>query len=876
MDDKFILMDMNDERTKKVAEVMGNATCKKIIEFLAETKEASEKDISDALGIPLNTAEYNLKKLIESGLVEKTKNFFWSTKGKKIEMFKLANKHIVISPKPKKRPDMKALKTILPIIIIALAALLVVMFMFPGSKEIFVGTNVSILANESQLKHFSSYDELKNFINESYSGRDYGYYGGAEMMMDKVTAGAAPTAAVAESVGGAEEFSTTNIQVEGVDEPDIIKNDGKYIYAVSGNKVVIVNAYPAENMGILSEIDLNKSVSEIFINGNKLIIFAQGYEYVPYTESKCLGYGYKEYGSGCGGDYNYRSLVYIYDVKNRENPKLEQNISVEGSYFDSRMIGDYVYVVSTKYINRENPQPPIYEVNGVETKIAAEDVYYWPHYDTSYVFTSISAINIEDGETDGKVFLTGHTGTIYVSQDNIYLTYQKRMDYKERFKRQAEEVYLPLLPDEEKEEIEEIMKENKNKLNYEVRQEISGIVEKYSEDLIGNEKANFDSRLLKALEDFEVKIEKENEQTIIHKIKVKKDKISYEGQGEAPGYILNQFSMDEYEGNFRIATTTGGSWRATSLNHLYILGEDLEIIGSVEDLAKGERIYSVRFLGKRAYVVTFKQVDPLFVIDVENPKKPEVLGYLKITGFSDYLHFYDENHIIGIGKEATEQGRFLGLKISLFDVSDVENPVEKAKIEIGDRGTSSPALYDHKAFLFDKQKNLLVIPIQLYEINEEKPSDWSYGEYVWQGAYVLNINTEKISVRGKITHVEEYKPKYGPAEDDDIGVTRDINGQTWTKTGANKWKTSPVDYHYGYDYDWSWTDEMIDQQEGGVNYKQYIYDWKFQIQRSLYMDNVLYTISNSKVKANNLETIDEISSVKLPYEETSYPYWGWA
>src|SRR3989344_1058004 len=153
MDDKFILMDMNDERTKKVAEVMGNATCKKIIEFLAETKEASEKDISDALGIPLNTAEYNLKKLIESGLVEKTKNFFWSTKGKKIEMFKLANKHIVISPKPKKRPDMKALKTILPIIIIALAALLVVMFMFPGSKEIFVGTNVSILANESQLKH---------------------------------------------------------------------------------------------------------------------------------------------------------------------------------------------------------------------------------------------------------------------------------------------------------------------------------------------------------------------------------------------------------------------------------------------------------------------------------------------------------------------------------------------------------------------------------------------------------------------------------------------------------------------------------------------------------------------------------------------------
>jgi len=389
---------------------------------------------------------------------------------------------------------------------------------------------------------------------------------------------------------------------------------------------------------------------------------------------------------------------------------------------------------------------------------------------------------------------------------------------------------------------------------------------------------------------------KRTEKTVIHKINIDKEKITYKGVGEVPGHLLNQFSMDEYNGNFRITTTTGEVWGGNSLNHLYVLDENLEIIGKVEDLAQGERIYSTRFLGDRAYVVTFKKVDPLFVIDLSNPEKPEVLGYLKITGFSDYLHIYDENHIIGIGKE-TQGGNeqfswYQGLKISLFDVSDVENPVEKAKIVIGDRGTDSLALQEHKAFLFDKEKGILVIPVSLAEIDRDKYkvcneeelasydrytyclTDSTYGEIVWEGAYVLDINTEEISVRGKITHSEEYEPEYGPAEDEAIGATRgEINGQTWTKTGANKWKTSPVDYHYGYDYDFSLTDEIMDSQEGGIDYNQYMYDWKYQIQRSLYMNNVLYTLSQAKIKANNLETIGEINNVNLPYEGNDYPYY---
>jgi len=874
-EDKFILMGLNDERAGNIAEVLKNPTCKKILDFLGEVKEASEKDISSGLGIPINTAEYNLEKLVKSGLVEKAKNFFWSTKGKKILMYKLARKHIIISPS--KQPSVHALKAILPVIIIVMAALAIILFVFPQLEKgsvlpVLIEKNIS---EESSLNHFANYNELKDFLKENY-GEDYSVKAFGEVGRE-----AAPmTTAQAESAGSADtsasEFSTTNIQVEGVDEADIVKNDGKYIYAVSGNKVAIVNAYPAENMKILSEIDVNKSVSEIFVNEDKLIVFASDNEYIPYREGCAVGES--GYSRACGGYSKQKSLVYIYDVSDRENPELKNTIETDGNYVDSRMIKEHVYVISTKYINIDEPEPPVFITNGVETKVKAEEVYYWPYPDNNYVFTSITAINLEDGETNSKVYLTGYTGTIYVSQDNIYLTQQKWMSYEEKTKRMIEEVYLPLLPDEYSEQINDLM--DSSEYTYSKMDKIKKLVEEYLKTLEGEEFSDFSEELGKKLADFEVKIEKEQEKTIIHKINVNKDKIEYKGQGEAPGHILNQFSMDEYQGNFRIAATTG-NWRETSLNHLYILDKDLKIIGKVEDLAKGERIYSVRFLGARAYVVTFKQIDPLFVIDVENPKKPEVLGYLKITGVSDYLHFYDENHIIGIGKEATEQGRFLGLKISLFDVSDVENPIEKAKIEIGDRGTDSLALQEHKAFLFDKQKNLLVIPISLAEIKDktENMPPTTYGERVWEGAYVLNINTEEISVRGKITHVEEYKPRYGPAEDEPIGATREANDKyyVWTKISENKWQivntNNSQSYYY---YKWEWTDETIDAQEGGVNYKQYMYDWKFQIKRSLYMDNVLYTISQAKIKANNLETIDEISKVSLPYEGYDYPTWGLA
>ncbi|MEM2320612.1 MAG: beta-propeller domain-containing protein [Candidatus Bathyarchaeia archaeon] len=302
--------------------------------------------------------------------------------------------------------------------------------------------------------------------------------------------------------------------------------------------------------------------------------------------------------------------------------------------------------------------------------------------------------------------------------------------------------------------------------------------------------------------------------TEIYRISVHGLNIRCEAGGKVPGKVLNQFSMDEYEGYFRVATTTapyrpfGEGMRAES-NNVYVLdAEDLKVIGKIEGLAPGERIYSARFMGKRCYLVTFKKVDPLFTIDLSDPSSPKVLGALKIPGYSDYLHPYGEDYLIGIGKEATpaEEGDFAwyqGLKISLFDISDIEHPREVAKIIIGDRGTDSPALLDHHALLFDKRRSLLVIPILEARIFEEdyprgRPP-WIYGRPVFQGAYIFHISPEDgIVLRGRITHMEG----------DEINPT-------------------------------------------------------YEVERTLYIDEALYTISDGKIKANNLDNLSEICEVIL-------------
>jgi hypothetical protein len=247
--------------------------------------------------------------------------------------------------------------------------------------------------------------------------------------------------------------------------------------------------------------------------------------------------------------------------------------------------------------------------------------------------------------------------------------------------------------------------------------------------------------------------------------------VELKAQGDVPGHILNQFSMDESGANFRIATTVSESWgdeSSTSTNNLYVLDMNLAQVGSVTDIAPGETIYSTRFMGNRAYMVTFKTIDPFFVIDLSSPKAPRVLGNLKVPGFSNYLHPYDATHVIGFGKDAdpsidadkVHSGNAIyytavqGLKMALFDVSDVENPKEMAVTVIGDRGTDSPLLTNHKALLFEKDRNLLAFPIMVTK-RPDGSAKSADGNPVFQGAYVYDISLQNgFKLRGTVTHYD--------------------------------------------------------------------------------------------------------------------------
>jgi len=646
------------------------------------------------------------------------------------------------------------------------------------------------------LKKFSSCEEMEGFIKMSTEVSPYYGFGmaartfGIEEQAIGVPAAATGAAEAAPSEYS-EDYSKTNVQVTGVDEADIVKNDGKYIYVVSGKKIVIVDAHPAEQAEILSEIEVNGTPQEIFINKDKLVVF--------------------------GSKYDYRSsktFIEVYDVRERSNPIIKRDVYLDGDYYNSRMIGDYVYVI----INQPLPYypetgvriPEIASAGIAKPVCGCVDVYYFDFPDYSYRFTTIAAVNTQnDGEElSSKVFLMGITQNLYVSLNNIYITYMKRLNHDAYRDRIIDEVIIPSVPITIASEINSI--KNSDLSSYEKWEQINDVLREYTESLNPEQGANFYKSMGERMITFEEKIAKEMEKTVIHKISVDKNKIEYKTGGEVPGNVLNQFSMDESNGYFRIATTTSGfgtfGARTEPKNHVYVLDGDLNIVGKLEDLASGERIYSVRFIGNKGYLVTFRQIDPLFVIDLSNPNSPQVLGFLKIPGVSDYLHPYDETHLIGVGRDATEEGRMLGMKLSLFDITDVSNPQEISKYIIGESGTYSEALYDHKAFLFSESKNLLVIPIRLSEGRK-----WN----VWQGAYVFNLDLGNgFVLKGRVTH----------------------ENRTENET----------EYYY--------------------------YDYAAVIRRSLYMDDVLYTVSNRMIKMNSLDDLNEINKVELPYEEEVYPY----
>lgn len=488
----------------------------------------------------------------------------------------------------------------------------------------------------------------------------------------------------------ANDYSKTNTQVQGVDEADIVKTDGTYIYYLTNEKLTIINTENASQMKEMSTIKFDETFTpeEIFLNNDKIIVIGKRYEHDK-TERKI----------GIDEDYlypNYMDKTYtsakLYNVKDKINPTLERTVEVEGDYLTARMIGSNVYIASNKYmyyayicntyksteLNEDDFKPHYLDTaTSNETKsINFDCIYYIPEFeDTNYL--NIVAFNITNNQEANVESYLGAGEEIYASKENLYVT-KTKYDY-----------------------------ERKNKTSI---------------------------------------------TTEIYKFNLNNANCTFAKAGDVPGSVLNQFSMDECNGYFRIATTDSTSWNSESnTNNLYVLNENLETIGKIEGLAKGERIYSVRFMGNRAYMVTFVETDPLFVIDLSNPTTPTVLGELKIPGYSKYLHPYDETHLIGIGED-TEVVNYgygdrvvtNGMKMAMFDVTDPNNPQELYNVKIGEKGTYSELLYNHKALLFSKEKNIIAFPISITE-NDYKVT--------FQGAIVYGVSLEKgFELKTKISN----------------------------------------------------------------------------------------------------------------------------
>lgn len=610
-------------------------------------------------------------------------------------------------------------------------------------------TSLSYEELEGEPVSINSCEEMEDlFLSEPYSYPIY--IDEADAVSDD------SSGATSEESVGSDDYSTTNVQVQGVDELDSVKNDGQYIYSLDSGTVHIVKAYPADELAEMAQIPYDYYdefyPSSLALDGDTLIVIGSSSNYSIYEF---------DFDMQIEPDFHSsRTSVRLYDVSDPSDPTLTRELTFDGDFNNARKVNDTLYLVLNKYdfyyygtdfdpetIHAEEVLPRYYDSLDEEEKLLADctDIRYLPRErDLNYLITV--AVPLDDGEVDVEV-LIGSSENIYATSENLYVA-----------------------------------------------------------------STNYDSS--------DYHYDWSNAKTLVHRFALDDGEVGYASTGKVEGTILNQFSMDEHEDHFRIATTKGHVWDSAipSTNNLYILDQDLDTVGALEGIAAGETIYSTRFIGDRGYMVTFKKIDPFFVFDLSDPTNPQVLGELKIPGYSDYLHPYGENYILGFGKDATDASEeetetrnldfawYQGMKVALFDVSDVENPTQLYSVGIGDRGTESELLYDHKALLFSEAKNLLAFPVSVAEVEDENVSANTYGETVFQGAYIYNLDLKNgFDLNGTVTHYEE-------------------------GTDFSYWES--------YDYD-------------------------LEIDRIIYISDVLYTVSPGFIKALDLETLEELGSLDL-------------
>ena len=580
---------------------------------------------------------------------------------------------------------------------------------------------ISPIARPQNLGAFESDSQLQQYITaNAKSAQQYNRWGigfggglffrGGLPVFGGVTTMTATLAAAATSVNSVPSFTGTNVQVQGVDEPDRVKTDGTHLFVSTQNSVAIINAYPPNSSAVLSKLSFpNAQVIGLEIAQGRLMVIDQKSGSIPSVE------------------------LILYDVSDLTAPKVMHNASVPGDYVAARMASGYVYAVIQQPSYVFNGQGnatavmPVASDNGVKSQLPATSVYYTNNTAQISYYTIIPSVDLSTGAESDKTILTGPSATVYVSTSNIYVVYT---NYPDLFSTHG----------------------------------ITGDVYTGGVVSLSDVQQAQNSTILRAAYSGGI--------------------VSVEAAGVVPGSVLNQFSLDEYNSYFRVATgrfaMVGGT--PTRSDDVYVLDMSMKQVSALTNIAPGENIYAVRFVGSMGYVVTFEQIDPLFVISFKDMANPTILSALKVSGYSDYLHPLPGGYLIGVGKDAVPSlmsnvAFYTGLKLSLFRVFDNGTSVQVAKLPIGDRGTDSPVLTDHLAFTFDSTRNITVIPLTLYVVSGNQSTCSGcpppYGDPVWQGVYVIKVSPTGFDVIGKVSQYPAGQ-NFGDSANNSLQIDRSV------------------------------------------------------------------------------------------------------
>lgn len=483
----------------------------------------------------------------------------------------------------------------------------------PTYKALDLGLKKRSLSNFKSEKDLQNYFEnisKKYQANERYNEFAKDAFPG--MGVEENATVAAP--AVPDSVGTADDSTAsnshaeTNTQVEGVDEGDIIKTDGRYIYVARGSYLSIIDG---ETMKLASQKKLRASVkendiciNEIYVDGNRLVMVCEEYS-APGGQGVAVEYSVSSY--DCCFIRKCSCVAIVWDITDRENPKQLRRVTQDGNVVASRMVGTFLYI-ATNYTPDLSTEAGEFtpKVNG--QKLACDEVYVESVKDECSEYIVLSGFDTANAQSEvSRVSVLGDGWNDYCSADTFYLS-------------------------------------------------------------VGE----YDSK-------------KDREYTVVHAFSIRDGAVSYKGSGSVPGSCYGQYMMDQNGKYFRIATTGYDSGKDEDYTSLYVLDEKLNVIGKLEDIAKDEELKSTRFMGDTAYIVTFRNTDPLFAVDLSKPDEPKMLGEVKLPGFSQYLHPLSENLLIGVGYDGDDENAdFSTLKVSLFDVSNKQRPKELSSLVVSD------------------------------------------------------------------------------------------------------------------------------------------------------------------------------------------------